>query len=265
MQNKVFPVNLHLKDLNPLHFGWKACEPGFSLGPTIRSYTLLHFVISGKGTLYTRGGCYTVHAGEAFLILPDEAATYCADMDDPWEYQYIAFDGELARDFQKLPPVFPVSEHNYRLLTPPKSRDQVRPYILAAGLFYLYQELLGENVRQKDYVQSVREYISVMYSEELTVEQIANSFNLNRRYLSRRFKEETGYTIQEQIIQERIRAGRKLLEQGYSVQAAAQLSGYRDVSNFSKMFKAKTGVSPILWRKNAEKNQSAVQTDVVPD
>ena len=89
----VFINNRHLQDLNPLIVGMEQCLPGHSFGPAIRPYTLIHFVMKGKGTLYKRGKEYPVHAGDAFLILPDEITTYTADMDDPWHYQWIGFDG----------------------------------------------------------------------------------------------------------------------------------------------------------------------------
>ena len=43
------------------------------------------------------------------------------------------------------------------------------------------------------------------YMQPLRVEDLARQVNLDRRYLSRRFKQQTGLTLQEYIIQVRIR------------------------------------------------------------
>jgi AraC-like DNA-binding protein len=62
--------------------------------------------------------------------------------------------------------------------------------------------------------------------------------------LSRLFKEHTGSTIQEYLIHTRMEAADQYLRQGYAVQEAAALSGYRDVPNFSRMYKAHYGTAP---------------------
>ena len=102
-------VNRGFRDLNPVIIGEESCEGGHKFGPSIRPYTLIHFVKSGMG-YFTRGGVtYMVRAGEAFLICPDEITVYMADENDPWEYQWVGFDGELTARFRTLPAVFPYS------------------------------------------------------------------------------------------------------------------------------------------------------------
>jgi AraC family transcriptional regulator of arabinose operon len=80
--------------------------------------------------------------------------------------------------------------------------------------------------------------------DELTVEGIADALGLDRRYLSRLFKEHTGSTIQEYLIHTRMEAADQYLRQGYAVQEAAALSGYRDTPNFSRMYKLHFGIAP---------------------
>ena len=107
-------TNRHLSDINPLIAGEEACEPGHSFGPAVRRYTLIHYVLRGKGMYYAYGNAYPVEAGQAFLILPDEVTTYAADREDPWHYQWIGFEGGLSEKFRKLPPVFPVPDMIFR-------------------------------------------------------------------------------------------------------------------------------------------------------
>ncbi len=237
-------TNRHLQDLNPLIAGEEICDPGHSFGPAVRKYTLIHYVLKGNGKLYARGNVYPVHAGQAFLILPGEVTTYIADQQTPWHYRWIGFDGRLCDQFALLPPVWTMPELLFgRLMT------QTSEYILAGELFSLYPHLFSHRREKNPHVQRVENLIRSNYMHRIRVEQIARDLNLNRRYLSRIFKECTGFSIQEFLIRVRLEEAEKLLLQGCSVSDAAALTGYEDVSNFSKIFKKHTGRSPAFVRR----------------
>ena len=241
-------VNRGLRDLNPRILGCERCKAGHSFGPAVRSYTLIHCVTEGRGKVYKAAGNYEVRAGEAFLILPGEVVTYAADQADPWSYQWIGFDGELAKNFSSLPTVFPLSASFTQKMLDADGSDQ-REYRIAAVLFELYAVLFGEQKTECDYVRRVQDHIRAVYMQEIRVEEIARSMNLDRRYLSRYFKEKTGQTVQEYLISVRMEEAQKMLSQGRSVAEAAMLSGYQDPFHFSKMFKRRFGVSPLAWRE----------------
>ena len=79
---------------------------------------------------------------------------------------------------------------------------------------------------------------------------IARQMNLDRRYLSRLFKEQTGLSIQSYLLQVRMEEADKYLLQGYSVREAATMAGYEDISNFSKLYTRHFGLSPAQRRKH---------------
>ena len=250
MENREFLLNNRsLTDMNPLLAGQEACQPGHCFGPAVRRYTLIHYVLQGKGTYHAYGKSYRGEAGQAFLILPGEVTTYVADREDPWYYQWIGFDGVLSERFRQLPPVFPVSSPIFRDVFRKLEDAAVREYHIASGLLRLYAELFSEGTGHSDHIQRVESYVQAMYMEHITVEQIARRMNLDRRYLSRIFKEKTGQTIQQYLLSVRLEAACLCLREGRSVQEAAQLCGYEDVSNFSKMFKRHYGISPAYWKE----------------
>jgi len=255
MQTELTLLNRHFSDLNPLHYGFEDCAPGHSFGPTIRKHTLIHYVTQGTGTVSKGGKSYQVNAGEAFIILPDEVVTYTADAQNPWVYQWIGFDGEMSKKFAELPTVIPF---------PPGIIDEmialrdssVREYLVAGLLFRMYAEIFysaGKKVNNH-YVRRVKDHINMLYMYPLRVEEIAKKMNLDRRYLSRIFKERTGQSIQEYLISVRMEEARQRLSEGFSVDETAHLCGYEDAGNFSKMFKRRFGISPAYWK--AEKSHS---------
>ena len=241
-------TNRFLRDLNPLVTGLQQCDPGHRFGPHIRKYTLLHYVISGKGTLYARGQSFSIGPGQVFLILPGEVTTYEADHRDPWHYRWIGFDGNLSTRFQDLEPVFSPPESLFANLFRLAGDPEVTEYRLSGALLELYAALFSP-VGGNPHVRKVESYIRTSYMHPIRVEQIAEALNLDRRYLSRLFKEKTGCSVQEFLIRTRMEAGAELLRKGRSVSEAAQLSGYEDITNFSKMFKKHYGRSPAAFSK----------------
>ena len=241
-------MNRYLQDLNPLIVGEEDCEPGHKYGPAMRGYTLIHFVSDGEGVFMRGGKSYPVCAGEAFLILSDEITVYFSSEEHPWSYQWIGFDGALTERFKSLPPVFSYSRNWAREMLECYENDGVSEYRIAALLFQMYTELFAAENPKNHYVRKVKDYIRALYMQEIRVEQIAERMNLDRRYLSRLFKEKTGQTMQEYLISVRMEAAKKQLERGASVAEASQLCGYDDVCNFSKMFKRLFGISPGKWK-----------------
>ena len=249
-ENNLFLTNRHLQDLNPLLAGTHDCDPGYGLRPSIRNHTLIHYVFRGKGTLFARGESYPVKAGEAFLIRQGEVANYQADKEDPWYYCWIGFDGALSAKFDQLPPVFSPPEEIFRRIPRAADDPSVTEYRLSAELFRLYAHLFSAPKRSNPHVRQVENYIRQSYMHPIRVENIAHQLNLDRRYLSRLFKEKTGVSIQQYLLNVRMDEATNYLRQGYSVQECAHMVGYEDVSNFSKMYKRHFGSSPAHRRKD---------------
>ena len=82
-----------------------------------------------------------------------------------------------------------------------------------------------------------------------TVETLSHDAGLDRRYLSRIFKERYGVALKEYLIGVRMRRAGELLLKGYSVSESAYMVGYADAFNFSKMFRKTVGCSPSEYRK----------------
>ena len=242
--------DMEFSDLNPLLFGREECLSGKFFGPAIRNYTLIHYVERGMGIFVKGSRRYEVKAGEAFIILPGELTYYEADKDSPWTYRWIGFNGTISREFANLNPVISIEDKFFP--SAPLSKKPVSgiEYILASQLFTLAGALFKDEQRTTNrHVKTVKDYVKSSYMNDIKVEKIADSLYLNRRYLSRIFKESEGVSIKEFILAVRMKEAKRLLISGKSVADAAILSGYSDQSNFSKTYKRFFGISPINERK----------------
>lgn len=105
-----------------------------------------------------------------------------------------------------------------------------------------------ENKKEK-FIQSVCEYIEAHFSEDISISDIAEAFNVSDGYLSRAFKQVKEQSVIEYISEKRIENARALLlERDLPIEQIAQLSGYRTHHYFTKKFKEKFGCTPTQYR-----------------
>ncbi len=245
-------VNRRFEDLNPIVAGYEKCKPSHRYGPAVRHYTLLHCILSGKGTYTCGGKSYPVHAGQIFRILPEDETVYQADGEDPWYYFWIGFDGKLSERMRELPPVFDATPTATRIFRQAVTRTGMSEYGFSASLFELYEELFPEKRKNgSDYVRKIKNYIDAMYMEKISIEGLADRLHINRRYLTRLFHGETGMSIRDYLLETRMREATECLRNGLTVGETAERCGYEDMFMFSRLFKKRFGVSPQKW-KNIE-------------
>ncbi len=104
------------------------------------------------------------------------------------------------------------------------------------------------NVSSKKIVEEAIQYMKKHYSEDISLEKIANRFFLNQTYFSRLFKQYTGSTFTDYLIELRMEKAKELLGQGkYKVYEVSQMIGYRSEKYFFRVFKQYTGCSPTEY------------------
>lgn len=106
------------------------------------------------------------------------------------------------------------------------------------------------NVKEQTLIQ-IKRYILDNLGRNLTLNEIANSVNYNSSYVSRYFKQMTGQSISQFIIQSRVDQAKKYLSAtNESIQSIADKLGFESPQYFSLVFKKYTGASPRSFRLN---------------
>ena len=99
-------------------------------------------------------------------------------------------------------------------------------------------------------VDEVASYIIGHYDNRLSLEMIADHFYVNKCYLSRIFKEVSGFTVNEYINMIRIRRARELLSgSSMSITEVSESVGYENITYFERVFNQYTQTSPSRYRK----------------
>ena len=73
--------------------GMERCDPGVNFGPEVRDCYHLHAVLSGTGTLWAGGKVFHPHFGQMFLLKDNEEVQYTADVENPWRYCWVTYNG----------------------------------------------------------------------------------------------------------------------------------------------------------------------------
>ncbi len=92
-------------------------------------------------------------------------------------------------------------------------------------------------------------YISDNISSRLTVEQIAKEVGYNRSHLAVIFKDETGQSISDYILSQKIDTAKAMITSGRSLSDTAVSLGFCSQSHFCKVFKQITGLTPKQFRE----------------
>lgn len=104
-------------------------------------------------------------------------------------------------------------------------------------------------------VDQVADYIISHCTENISLENLAGEFFVNKCYLSRIFKEVTGFTVNEYINIHRINKAQKLLiSSDLSITDIADECGYESLTYFEKVFKTYREISPLKYRAQYKEN-----------
>ncbi len=99
-------------------------------------------------------------------------------------------------------------------------------------------------------ISEVARYINTYYKNDLSLQYLADKFYVSPYYLSRSFKEVTGFTFVEYLNSVRVKEAKKLLEESnLKVHLIASKVGYGSITHFGRVFKELTGHTPMFYRK----------------
>ncbi len=127
--------------------------------------------------------------------------------------------------------------------------------------YYTYESYRGaagdQDPQQEETLGPVREameYIRQNLDKELGRTQIAEAIFLSPEHLSRLFKRETGGSLSDYILTEKMRVAQSLLaDTAIPVSLVASKVGYSNFSYFSQVFKKFSGCSPVEYRAQRRK------------
>lgn len=238
-------------NLAPVLFGYESCKKSHHFGPAVRTYWLIHYVVSGYGIYKINNKEYHVKPGEMFIIPPYEETYYEADSKTPWNYIWIGFTGnDEIRKLLKDVIICPEAERIFMDMKNFEECYRNKSAFLTGKLYELISALSEKDTfpQENDYVNQAIACIRSEYMYKITVNDIANRLNIDRTYLSVIFKNKTGISPKQYLINYRLNTAASLLNKhNSSISVIANSVGYSDVYTFSKAFKQHFGITPTKY------------------
>ena len=128
--------------------------------------------------------------------------------------------------------------------------------LLAQSLFLQFMIYVNRIFLEKQYIfdrksysfdsqiADILQYINHNLKEDLSVDNLASRYYISKYHLMRKFKEETGFTLHNYIVNKRLLMARTLISEGIPVTKAALESGFSEYSTFSRAYRKQFGATP---------------------
>lgn len=99
------------------------------------------------------------------------------------------------------------------------------------------KEVFHKTARYDRKIVEMIHYINDHLKDDLSIESLSACFYLSKYHMMRKFKEETGYSMHQYILEKRILAARNMILSGIPATAACMECGFKDYSTFSRAYK----------------------------
>ena len=109
----------------------------------------------------------------------------------------------------------------------------------------------------KPRLNRVLEYIAANLPSEIRLEDLAAVAGLSVFHFARAFRESTGITPHQYVLQRRIDSVKTLLRsRNWNLEAIASATGFADASHLTKAFRRHTGTTPKTWQQQRDSSNA---------
>ncbi|MGR3809715.1 helix-turn-helix domain-containing protein [Jiulongibacter sp. NS-SX5] len=250
------------------------------------TYFEIIFILKGKGIHHLNGNSFTYQEGDIFLLGPEDFHSF--DIQSLTEFCFIRFNesfgkarglgdkpglevlenllkvssqnpGSIVQNQQervKLFELLAVLEKEYENSSSPYY-EIIRDSLMRSIMYVLARNLrlideVGYTPTQNDTLEALLMYIkkNIYFPNRLSIEHLAEVFNMAPTYISIFFKKHTGESIKQFITKYKLKLiETRLIYSPLTLSEIAYEFGFTDESHLSKQFKKYSGFSPSEFRK----------------
>ncbi|MBR5535024.1 MAG: helix-turn-helix transcriptional regulator [Clostridia bacterium] len=273
LNNSRLPVNDKSKDLivtsaGTYHVKKKKRVP--TLRPKGRIDYQLVYIAAGKAHFYFDGKDTVVPAGHMVVYVPREEQKYEYFGEDKTEAYWVHFTGSNVKGIMRHFDIpfnenyfYSGSSEEYKMLFNSmihelRTRSVHYEEMIEMNLRQLFMTIQRTRIERKPQINTfaqaevsyAKKYFFEHYSEDINISDFAQSRLMSVSWFMRNFKQVTGMSPMQYILNLRIENAQMLLETtSYSVNEISSIVGYENQLYFSRLFKKMKGVAPTEYRK----------------
>lgn len=105
-----------------------------------------------------------------------------------------------------------------------------------------------KHLNEQRIVEAILAYADQHLSESITLDDVCSALCFSKSYIKRVFKEQTGTSIMDTVLQRKMEAAKHMLATE-TVTHTADALGYSSIHYFSRLFRQKVGMTPTEFQK----------------
>lgn len=257
----VYPPRVHPSDY---FFTWEK-------GRVLQEYQI-NYITEGSGIFETSTDQFQVVPGSMLILRPGMWHRYRPDPNKGWNEHYIGFNGHFCSNlflegfFQASKPVLYVGFQEgllklfFEIIQLVKDEKTGHQQVCAANTILMLSKMLSV-IRNQEFANKTIErkirkaclYFRENLHVNVNIENLAGDLNVGYSYFRQMFRKYTGISPAQYHLSLRIQKAKDLLvSTDQSFKEIAIDLGFESYFYFSRIFKDKTGKSPMEFRKEHE-------------
>lgn len=248
----------------------------------------LIFIEKGHGTLVLNDMSFSYASGDVFLLRPEDS--HCFEIEQHSDFIFLKFNeqlfieklegGKTAKWMEVIKTLLQSPSTNSCLVTDTSDKEHLQHLLNILLIEFtktcvysreVVLELFGAVMMMVARSHSITQYghlcpsnleldklnqvlgyirLHALDAEKMRIENIASHFAMSANYISIYVKKHSQVSIQQHIIQTKLKSAEQLLKNGrQNINEIAMRLGFTDASHFNKLYKKYKGISPKLERQ----------------
>lgn len=245
--------------------GISYCDESYRISRKNSTIYVFEYVLEGEGTVITDGKEFTAKKGDIYILHRRSDHLYYSDKANPWTKIWFNARGPLIDSLVQLYRLthinhienVPVSSLFLDLLGAARKAGNYNPAFSdeASRLFFqliltLYPHVHKEQPTYSGDARILKEYLDKNNSAKVELKDLCDQIYHSPSQTIRIFKKAFGITPYQYLLNQKIELAKLLLlNSNKSIKEISMDLNFYDEHYFSNLFKTKTGISPLKYRK----------------
>ncbi|MBI1765290.1 MAG: helix-turn-helix transcriptional regulator [Acidobacteria bacterium] len=256
-------------------------QPSWKLEPHAHDYFQIIYFVSGSGSILLDDHEQAITPGDLFLIKPQQRhGLTVGSVVNSLDLKFVVKDGHLQHTLRKAANHFAACDaaipHLFERIRQegegkgPLFRELCGAYLLEMLILLLRQERRPKRNLHLAKVplggpadavsKRIVEFIQQHYAEDVHLPEIARALGMSDRRIRQKFQESVGVPPMRYLLQCRVEHAQELISYSdYALKEIAELTGFKSIHHFTRVFSEIAGVAPGVWR---QQNRQGIRKDV---